>query len=153
MLILLTLLIVALAMPGTASKLQTAREITLEGAITGNANFDGSSDIVINTNQNNFAVATGSVNLANGVGNTNIDYPEGYNKDNCVVLSFMAFNGTNVNGYGYGYLENSSGYVAGAIGHSINLGSSKIAVAVQNPISSTSGSGTYQIKIVLMKIS
>ncbi|WP_195264563.1 hypothetical protein [Clostridium sp. 1001275B_160808_H3] len=37
---------------GTASKLQTARTITLTGSITGSANFDGSQNITITTTGN-----------------------------------------------------------------------------------------------------
>lgn len=33
----------------TADKLKTARNIKLQGAISGNANFDGSNDVTINT--------------------------------------------------------------------------------------------------------
>lgn len=147
----MVLLVAALAMLGTASKLANARNIKLQGAVSGNANFDGSSNTIINTTQDNIAIVTGTVSLTEGKGNTTIKYPQGFNKSNTVILSFMAHNGTNVNGYGYGYLEGSNGYVAGALGHSINLADSDIKVSVQNPIAASSGSGTYQIKIVLFK--
>ena len=36
-------------MLGTATKLQTARNIKVKGSVNGNANFDGSGNIEINT--------------------------------------------------------------------------------------------------------
>ena len=50
MVISLVLLVVALVIHGTATKLETARNITLNGAVTGSTTFDGSKNVQINTN-------------------------------------------------------------------------------------------------------
>lgn len=34
-----------------------------------------------------FAVVQGTISLSNGSGNTTLNYPNGFNKDNCVVLT------------------------------------------------------------------
>ena len=39
-------------MLGTATKLQNARNIKVQGSVNGNANFDGSGNIVITTTVN-----------------------------------------------------------------------------------------------------
>ncbi len=75
----------------TATKLQNARNITLSGAVSGNANFDGSENITITTTQGNITVLTGIVN-GNGL---EIDYPTDFTKDNCVCISVMLFNSVN----------------------------------------------------------
>lgn len=59
----------------TATKLQNARNIKLQGAVSGNANFDGSTNITINTEQANIAVLTGNITISNGEGTTNVAYP------------------------------------------------------------------------------
>ncbi len=48
----LILLVVVVAMLGSATKLKNTRNIKLQGAVSGNTNFDGSKDIVIDTEFN-----------------------------------------------------------------------------------------------------
>ena len=50
-------------MLGSATKLQTKRNIKLQGAVSGNADFDGSGNVVIETAQANIAVITGSFSI------------------------------------------------------------------------------------------
>ena len=45
----MVLLVVVLVMLGTATKLKNARKIGLSGAVSGNANFDGSGNVNIET--------------------------------------------------------------------------------------------------------
>ena len=53
----------------TATKLKTARNIGLSGAVTGNANFDGSANITINTKIGNIpTIYSGTDNPANSLG-------------------------------------------------------------------------------------
>ena len=53
----------------TATKLKTARSIGLSGAVTGNANFDGSANITINTTIGNIpTIYSGTDNPANSLG-------------------------------------------------------------------------------------
>lgn len=59
----------------TATKLQTSRNIAISGAVSGNAWFDGSGDININTNSNtpvvrafiNFNMNTGAIRKSSGI--------------------------------------------------------------------------------------
>lgn len=69
----------------TATKLQTTRTIALTGDVTGSASFNGSANATITTNLANVVLLTGT--MSNG--SININYPSGYNKDNCVVISSM----------------------------------------------------------------
>lgn len=103
---------------------------------------------------NDFVVVTGSATLSDGVATGTVSYPTGFTKSNCVVISFMA-NNTNNSNWGYGYLETSVGYSQGAIGHSISLRDNDIKVDINNPTDGahTSGTASYNYKIVLMKIS
>ena len=139
----------------TASKLQTARNIKLQGAVAGNTNFDGSGNITITTTQNNIFVLSGNITLSNGYATTNINYPSGLNADNCIVVSFLARSTTLESGikYGYGYLETPTGYLSGAIGHNISLRTPNILLQVNNPVDHSNGNTTYNYKIILMKIS
>ena len=53
----------------TTTKLKTARSIGLSGAVTGNANFDGSANITINTTIGNIpTIYSGTDNPANSLG-------------------------------------------------------------------------------------
>ena len=95
MLLLLQLQIVQKVAHGnssTASKLQTARNIAISGAVKGSANFDGSGNVTINTTQNNIFVLSGSLSSGN---NLEINYPTGLTKDNCVCISAIRDDGSN----------------------------------------------------------
>lgn len=168
MLILLQLQIVQKVVHGnsaTASKLQTARNISLNGAIKGNANFDGSGNIIIDTSQNNIAVINGSItlqanpqsNLENNVEQQtilNIDFPSGFNKDNCICLAFGMKTYAEKN-YSYGVAFSSAGRATtGSFIRNVILGApdniNKIALHVWQM--STSAKTVYY-RLVLMKIS
>lgn len=100
---------------------------------------------------------TGELSLAGKVTYTPklIDFPVGFNKDNCVVLSFGGKNFDDARGYGYanGGVTESTDLVLGTEPKRIELGSnldnSKIRIMVGNI--STSPKTKYY-KIVLMKI-
>ena len=73
----------------TTTKLQTARNIKLQGAVSGNANFDGSGNIIINTTQSNIAILTGSTVVnASSSKTVTINYPSGYTESNCIPVAF-----------------------------------------------------------------
>lgn len=83
----------------TASKLATARNIKLQGAVSGNANFDGSANITINTTQANIATLTGTfstpaANSGTLTGSVDINYPADFKRDNCTVLGLMCHGST-----------------------------------------------------------
>lgn len=158
----MVLLVAVMAMLGSATKLQTARKVKLDGAVTGEANFDGSKDVTINTKQNNIAVITGKVTLAGApASETNepkqtawtINFPKGFNKDNCVCI---AFGGRMYDdrGFNYGLGDDGSfGIVTGDIPRSITLGykpdPTKIHLSVENIANSDH---IYEYRIVLMKL-
>lgn len=103
--------------------------------------------------KDDIVIIHGKLSLNNGAAQHNISYPAGFNKDNCVVLTFMANNIEN-NHWGYGYIEKSIGYVGGVIGHGVILRENDITVSINNPTDGahTSGTNTYNYKIVLMKL-
>lgn len=93
--------------------------------------------------KDDFAVLTGTITLTDQVvGRANVDYPTGFNKDNCVVISQMANN------------LGSSGFSSGRVGRlnvhpSVAFGSTAIAIEVGFTEVTT---GTFDYKVVLMKI-
>lgn len=115
---------------------------------------DGSAYVL----KNDFAIITGTITLkpSSDAGNIyaqtiwNIEYPSGFNKDNCVVLSYGGkFAGE---GFTYGYVENASSSVAavgGSVSRTVTLSSSNIHAQAWN-ISHLEKEFSY--KIVLMKI-
>ena len=83
---------------GTASKLKNAVNIALAGAVTGNADFDGSKNITINTTMNkNSQAITGKTSLSGlepgdyveSNGNKYTDSPSGSNSTNDFVISVI----------------------------------------------------------------
>lgn len=146
----LVLVLVVVGNSNTATKLQNLRNIKLQGAVTGNANFDGSRDITISTNQNNIATITGSVSIeASSTKVTSINYPSDYSDSNCIPIAI----GVNVNtkGYNYaGFFDDSQDLMYNAYKRHITLGSSNMSLYIKNPNTSST---TFSYKIVLMKIS
>ncbi len=140
----------------TATKLQTARKIILDGVINGEAELDGSKDITITAKQANIAVVKGIITA--NTGSKTINYPNGYNKDNCVVIASM-FNNSIKENYGTGSTFDTSSYLNGNFATAIVLSDNSIIVKVKLiNISSEQYPITDDIavdvnyKIVLMKI-
>lgn len=129
----------------TATKLATARNIKMQGAISGNVDFDGSKAVTINTTQSNIAVVTGTITVYSSdpkQGSGNINYPTGYTRDNCIPLSI----GMQVNGaYRFGGNMMGTTYV--------ELNASVISVLVDSWNSSGMAAGNYPVKVILMKVS
>lgn len=147
----------------TASKLATARNIKLQGAISGNANFDGSANITINTSLANVAVLTGTITSAatdTGVKTISIKYPTGYNQNNCIVIGTAIDIDNSTVIWGTGATFTSTSYVRGSLPMSVALTASNIEVEIRNinilvgsnTLSVVPLSGNYKYKIVLMKI-
>lgn len=111
-----------------------------------------------------FAVITGSMTLAANTQENlelgasqqtmiNIDFPSGYNKDNCVCLAF-GVKGVENRNYAYGYNTSGSlGLLRGTVERTITLGaladSTKIGVEAYNMATSDK---TLWYRIVLMKM-
>lgn len=126
----------------TATKLQTTRNIIINGAVKGSASFDGSKDITIKATQENIAVVAGNITLSNGTGEVELSYPSSYNANNTVLLS-VAINFAN--GYAIGQYASFAEFYA-------MLKSNSIKVSCSNASSSSGPSKTCPVKVVLMKI-
>lgn len=155
---LVVLLEVAQAMLGTATKLKTARNISLTGDVKGSASFDGSNNVTINADIANVVALTGTVNLTaspeSGVKysqtNFSISYPEGFNKNNTIVIGFKCkLQGTGTGDYIFGYTPDkmSTSAVSGAYPRTVKL-SNRLDCSVYNLASSRN----LDYVIYLMKI-
>lgn len=107
----------ALGNSETTTKLKNKVKITISGDSKGSCEFDGSEDVDIILTQNNIAVLTTQINLTANTGDKAaeglctytekvIDYPLGFNKNNCVLISQSA---KSANAWGYGWREQPAG--------------------------------------------
>lgn len=135
----------------TASKLKTARNIKLQGAVAGNTNFDGSGNITITTTQNNIFVLSGTLYVEKTSGaNATINYPSGFNANNCVALSCGIK--YSVKGFNYvGVYQDSMDMLLNAFKRTLTLTPDNIILRIDNP--ATDKGYTFNYKIVLLKIS
>lgn len=153
--IVVVLVLVVLGNSATSTKLKTTRNISLTGAVSGNANFDGSGDITIPVTQSNIAVITGTVTInSSGLGNKSVTFPAGFNKDNCIVISQMYKSSS------AGFANYCSGYL-GLTGGSINDmlvslgktdGTDNNKIYIEVTADEFLATLTVDYKIVLMKI-
>lgn len=144
----------------TTTKWGTSRNIALTGAVSGNANVDGSGNVTITTTQANIATLTGTITTTATTGeetvfnSLKINFPTGFNKDNCVVMSLGLYRGNNI-GYAFGHtnITDSRTWLRGGIGAMITFNyqnDGKMTLTVETPFSE---SYVYNYKIVLMKVS
>ncbi len=111
--------------------------------------------------KDNFAIITGTIT---GDGTTNpsktINYPIGFNRDNCIVLTVNFKRPTTIF-KGYGSVFDSSSYVAGSIPAKVSLGETDIGINIRNinvaddgsiMVPNISASVSYEYTIILMKI-
>lgn len=145
----------------TATRLQTARNITLSGDVTGSASFNGSANVTITTNLANVAVLTGTI-TGDGTESSSktINYPSGFTRDNCVVLTVNLQRSGNAN-KGYGAIFDSSSYVTGTVPAKVVMNASNISLEIRNinigngsypTTSAISSSVSFNYTIMLMKI-
>lgn len=127
----------------TATRLQTARNITLSGDVTGSASFNGSANVTITTNLANVTSLSGTITLtassSSGTSysqtNLTLNYPSGYNKNNTIVLGFKCkLQGTGTGNYIFGYTPDkmSTSAVSGAYPRTIRLDDNSMYVSVYN---------------------
>lgn len=149
----------------TATKLQTPKNIKVQGAVSGNANFDGSTNVVINTTQSNIAVLTGRLNIVMeqgqkqiSDGQVEINFPTGFNKDNTIIISIGVKN-INNNFWGYGSITEYAGsYNASLIEKGVTFRANDMLLHLQCDGLNLGGNATatrtdtYEYKIVLMKV-
>lgn len=134
--------------------------ITLNGAVSGSASFNSSSDLTITTTQSNIAVLTGTL-TSSGNYVDQVNYPTGYNQGNCVVLSCMiggtdtgdpksqglVFTGSDASSKNPPFkVVLASGYIG------IMARSSYITISSGGAIVSTENTAPLSYKVVLMKI-
>lgn len=141
----------------TATKLATARNIKLQGAVSGNVNFDGSGNVVITTTQANIAVVTGIIEMpekSNSVlgGTTEINYPEGFTKDNSVIISLMSHNSVYKDYWSTPSINNSNSMILGNGNLRASLRSEFIKVYADK-VNIEENRKDITFKIVLMKVS
>ena len=114
--------------------------------LLGNSNKLGNKEASQYITNDKFAVITGEITLEASGGSVNVDYPSGFNKDNCVVIA----SGITYNSAGW----RAFGTVQATISTGARLNPNSIAVCCY-PASTgqVSPSGTFNYKLVLMKIS
>lgn len=145
----------------TATKLQTTRNISLSGDVTGSASFDGSKNVSITTKLANVVALTGTI-TGDGTESPSksISYPSGFTRDNCVILTVNLQRSGNAN-KGYGAVFDSSSYVTGAVPAKVVMNASNISLEIRNiniingsyPTTSTmSSSVSFNYTILLMKV-
>ncbi len=105
-------------------------------------NFDGSSNVTINTRQNNIAVLNGKITLTNGSGTATTNYPTGFTYNNCVVIA------VGIDIYGEGYFSYN---IAGQMVFEGRLGDDVITVKSIS-IDGIGSSSTKNYRLVLMKL-
>lgn len=96
--------------------------------------------------KSDFAVLTGTITLTNGNGTKTFDYPSGFTQENCVPIAGGTRYSSSLNRIAFGSVQ-SSLYTG------VYLNSSNIALNVDPYESGVGPSGTYECKVVLMKIS
>lgn len=153
------LVVILVAMLGTATKLQTARNIKLQGAVSGNVDFDGSGNVIINTAQTNISVLTGDMTLiaaSDGDSKTttkDLTLPNGFTKDNCMVISQGIKLTASTLGFAFGSTSTEDPFVwqKGLLPYRTFFTSDgKLRIEVDN-FQTTQGKISY--KILLMKVS
>lgn len=92
-----------------------------------------------------FAVLTGSITISNGSGSASVDYPEGFSQSNCVPVAGGTRYSSNLNRIAFGGVQGS--FYTG-----VYLNQSNVGFSVSPFANGAGPSGTYEFKIVLMKI-
>lgn len=158
---LLVLVLVVVGNSSTAAKLKNARNIKLQGAVSGNANFDGSENIIINTAMENIVTITGTLvnDNDNDYINATVELPEGYNSNNCVVVSTMVQNANKTEIWANETTFDSASYVLGGLKHITYLKDNIVGIRVKMiQIDGTripffmNITSEFNFKIVLLKI-
>lgn len=101
-----------------------------------------------------FAILTGEITLADGIGSITTDYPEGFTQDNCFVLSHgQSKKAETLESINFGYGKRPIDYTRGSITRNVALKSDNIEISIANSYLEDEGNLTYNYKILLMKIS
>jgi hypothetical protein len=94
----------------------------------------------------------GTIKMHDGAGKLEIDYPQGFNLDNCVPVAFGLHNTqSNIpNAISYGYGPYAVDYVRGSIPRNVQLCENKIILSISNAVAHGEGEAEYNYKLVLM---
>lgn len=111
--------------------------------------FDNVDELIntINTalsgkmNSNKFAILTGSI-TGTGGGSTDVDYPSGFTKDNCIVVGAM------INNYGGSSYAFGTG-LSNATNPNVRLKNDKVGISI---FTDSTSELTYGYRIALMRI-
>ena len=154
----LVLVLVALGNSATATKLATAKKIEISGAVKGSSEFDGGNNINIITEQNNIAVIEAIITTpAQGEestkGSITFNYPTGFNKNNCVIISLMSQNtGNDEQSYNTSSsIGLSTEEVRGCYGLQGSLRSDGILISLYK-VNKNAQQKNIHVRIVLMKL-
>lgn len=100
--------------------------------------------------RSDYEIKEGVINAeASATGETLLSYPSGFNKDNCVVISFGVMV-MQAKGYNFcGHFKDSTSLFNNAYYRTINLEEAGIRARVENP---NTDKTAFRYKIVLMKI-
>ena len=143
----------------TTSKWGNARTIGVSGAVSGNANVDGSGNVTITTTQANVAVLTGQITKSGTYeASKTISYPSGFTMNNTYVLSVLLKHPNRQDWRNGSVFESSNAF--GELQSAIKLQQNDLTITIRNAMIDVSGSGTasvnidsnYDYKILLMKI-
>lgn len=91
-----------------------------------------------------FAVISGTLSASGGEGNTTVNYPSGFSKDNCVVISVICQFSSSVQQYSYNHISGAS--LIGA-----KLATANIEIRLSK-YENSGPTGNLPFKIVLMKV-
>lgn len=129
---------------GTATKLKQARTINIAGAVSGNADFDGSKNITINVEQTLVKKLTKTLTMSTTTAETTFDYPSGYGPTTCAVLACGALDNTDMTNPAYTFGDTDINNVT--LKCSVNLAADSIHVKI------TRGKNNSMLTLVLVLI-
>lgn len=140
----------------TTSKWGTSRNIALSGAVSGNANVDGSGNVTIITTQANVAIINATITTPAAGSetttvNTDVNYPSGFTMANSVIISLQANNTGSEESWGTpGFLGSALEMQAGVYGLRAAQRSGNIRVWISK-VTTQESAKTINIRIMLMK--
>ena len=111
-----------------------------------------SSDVYV---KGDFATVIANITIGDDglLGNVTVPFPDGFTKDNCIVISTM-YKNSNEHRYRNGYIQTGSAITNIVVGLGLKNGTddSKITIEAYSN-DELMGGATYNVKVTLMKIS
>lgn len=145
---------------GTVTLEPVTGEVYEEGTEINSTNMEHIEEGILNLNKNvfikdNYAVLEGTITLPEAdesslTGSTNVNYPTGFNKDNCIIVSLMAQKNNTKNGFSTTQHASAGAFANGTSDLRASLREDFIQLA-ENKISTSQGSSVIDFKIALLK--